>query len=318
MIYKNEVLNVINKHLRNENSTHFIIRCPYCGDSKKNPHKGHLYLAKDKPVFRCVRCEEAGSIQKLLFDLTSNRYRLSTLIYDEYIKRNDLHDIKYNITQKDNNLIIPELNIDKFKDKHNYLYSRIPGKKVFDVIKDRLIYDVDQWIKINNLVNYKSDKLIQYLHTNFIGFVSYNKGTVIFRNIDRNSDFRYYIFKLTDFITDFFLIDNLKEEKEDVNLVVGEGIFDILNVYNYENEIDLLVNASGKLFLRAIEFVRIVNCISYFRKIIILGEDDVDFKFYKNVYKKIKNFTSTVELWYNKKGHDFGLKHPVEKTVIVL
>ena len=56
--YKHTVL--INK------TDHYIIRCPYCGDSYKHPNKGHLYIAKQMPVFYCVRCDTGGHIAKLL------------------------------------------------------------------------------------------------------------------------------------------------------------------------------------------------------------------------------------------------------------
>jgi len=45
---------------------HYIIRCPYCGDSVKHFNKGHLYISKLQPVFYCVRCDTGGHISKLL------------------------------------------------------------------------------------------------------------------------------------------------------------------------------------------------------------------------------------------------------------
>ncbi len=52
-----------------ERPNNIICRCPYCGDSSKHHNKGHLYIAKDKPVFHCVRCDSSGHISRLLIDL---------------------------------------------------------------------------------------------------------------------------------------------------------------------------------------------------------------------------------------------------------
>jgi hypothetical protein len=37
-------------------------RCPACGDSKRNPHKGHLSINIRKSLFYCVRCGYGGKL----------------------------------------------------------------------------------------------------------------------------------------------------------------------------------------------------------------------------------------------------------------
>jgi len=319
MIYLDNTKEMIKEYLVNETNNEYVIRCPYCGDSKKNLQKGHLNISKTIPVFRCVRCEESGSIQKLLFDLNGVKYRLKTLVKPDRL--NHLKEIKFTNTKilDKKSFIIPELDLNTFKYKHRYLYSRILNKKILDSIKDNMIYDLRLFVELNNIsIPEEKNNLFTFLHNNFIGFLSYNHSTVIFRNIDSSSDFRYYIWKLDDFLNDFFLLEKLTEEKKEVNLVVGEGIFDIINAYTYEKNVDLFVNASGKLFERAIKFVMINKCITYFNKIIILGDDDVPLLYFKKLAKKIKNISKSIELWFNTDGHDFGVKTQINKTVINL
>ncbi|MBE3579037.1 MAG: DUF3854 domain-containing protein [Caldanaerobacter subterraneus] len=46
--------------LRRASSEEYIGRCPFCGDSKKDPEHGHLYLNIARNVYYCVRCGEGG------------------------------------------------------------------------------------------------------------------------------------------------------------------------------------------------------------------------------------------------------------------
>ena len=41
----------------NSSRTELTVRCPYCGDSTKNLHHGHMYIATHAPYsFFCQRC----------------------------------------------------------------------------------------------------------------------------------------------------------------------------------------------------------------------------------------------------------------------
>ncbi len=42
-----------------------IYRCPFCGDSQKNPNKGHLYINKRANQFKCQRCGQTGNTVSL-------------------------------------------------------------------------------------------------------------------------------------------------------------------------------------------------------------------------------------------------------------
>lgn len=42
-----------------------IFRCPFCGDSIKNPNKGHFYLNAREGAWKCHRCGEQGNLVTL-------------------------------------------------------------------------------------------------------------------------------------------------------------------------------------------------------------------------------------------------------------
>lgn len=49
------------------NGTHWVARCPLCGDSKKNPRKRRFNLDYNngKPIFHCFNCGESGGFVSL-------------------------------------------------------------------------------------------------------------------------------------------------------------------------------------------------------------------------------------------------------------
>jgi len=319
MIYTKETLNILKDNFSfiKETYSHYIVRCLYCGDSKKHRNKGHLYISKIKPVFRCVRCEESGRIEKLLFDLTGVKKRITTVINKDAIKKlNKMHleEVNFNRTFK-KNIIVPEQEPDKFKMKYNYLIDRFPTTKIFEQLDGKIIYDIKDFAE-KNFIKIHKRKLFNFFQENFVGFLSFNKSLVIMRNIDSKSDFRYYIWKLGDVVNDFFIQDKLEEETNNVSLVISEGLFDIFNVLHFEDSHDLYTVASGKLFNRAIKFTMVEKCVSFFDKIIILSDDDVHLNFYKKNLNKYKNVCKSMQIWYNKHGKDFGQKTKVDKIIL--
>lgn len=320
MIYTKEVLDIFNNNLNivQDKQNHFIARCFYCGDSKKHKSKAHLYVSKVKPVFRCVRCEESGRIEKLIFDITGVRKRLTSIINKENLKDlNSSIDETYIHRNFKKELLIPKQNPEMFDIKFKYLQDRFASNKIFDMLNENIIYDIKEFALANNIKTNKR-KLFNYFQDKFVGFLTYNKSLMILRNTDTSSDFRYYIWKFGDIMNDFFMIDNLKEEKDNIDLVISEGVFDILNCYHHEDKFDLYTMASGKLFSRAIKFTMIEKCIAHFNKIIILSDDDVHLNFYKQNLLKFKNVSNVMQIWYNKNGKDFGQKNKVDKVILNL
>jgi len=319
MIYTPETIDILKNNLSiiQNTSGHYITRCIYCGDSQKHKTKGHLYISKSKSVYRCVRCEEAGRIEKLIFDLVGVKKRITTIIKKDALKTlsiQQLEDFTINRNFK-KSVIIPEQHPEKFENKYNYLMDRFPTVKMFDMLKDRIIYDIKDFAE-RNFIKIHKRKLFNFFQDKFVGFLSYNKSLVILRNIDQESDFRYYIWKLGDVVNDFFVYDNLVEEKEKVTLIVSEGLFDIFNIMHFEDPYELYTVAAGKLFNRAIKFTMIEKCVTYFDKIIILSDDDVHLNFYKKNLNKYKNVCKSIQIWYNKNGKDFGQKTKVDKIIL--
>ena len=59
----------------------YKFRCPFCGDSKKNPNKrsGYFYLINNSQNYRCFKCNHRSSLKNVLRELKPE-------LYMEYMK----------------------------------------------------------------------------------------------------------------------------------------------------------------------------------------------------------------------------------------
>ena len=54
----------------------YKFRCPFCGDSKKNPNKrsGYFYLINNDQNYRCFKCNHRSSLKNVLRELKPELY----------------------------------------------------------------------------------------------------------------------------------------------------------------------------------------------------------------------------------------------------
>ena len=54
----------------------YKFRCPFCGDSKKNPNKrsGYFYLINNSHNYRCFKCNHRSSLKTVLQELKPELY----------------------------------------------------------------------------------------------------------------------------------------------------------------------------------------------------------------------------------------------------
>ena len=74
-----------------------------------------------------------------------------------------------------------------------YLRERLKFANIHIKDVNNLVLDINNFVDINNLkLDEQQKRLLTYLQSNFIGFVTDHSGLIVFRNIDRKSDFRFY------------------------------------------------------------------------------------------------------------------------------
>jgi hypothetical protein len=327
-----------------ETTSHFVIRCPYCGDSRKRSSVGHLYISKQDPIFRCNRCGFGHRVDRLLRDVLGKRVNTNDIVRDDVSVENlSKYDYSNTITYRK---ITPIEHIRLFecdyKNQYKYKYEYIKNRLDFEfekdtIISNSIIFDIKNTIlkndrlykkiltnKNNDIV--KTNNFINFLEQKFVGFLTYKKNTMILRNIDDNDKFRYYKLILNDKFTDYYVIDTLINNFEEIpRVVIAEGIFDILLPYlkiMYSNEnfdflsSRLFVASGGKSFIEAIKFIAVQKTIAQFEVIILSdNSDDVKISMYDKVYNKCKNLIKRMVVMSNLCDKDFGVKN-IEPCII--
>ena len=292
----------IRKHLKyiSQNSSHYLFRCPFCGDSS-NTSKGHLYISKDKPVYRCARCGESGHYSKLL-----NLFKI-------------------------NNVILPK---SSFGSNHTITsgYSSFVKYTISDAAEEYLnerlgLIDIDP--DEINIISTDEMKCIysgspkynpgRRLPVDSVNFLTYNKKKIVCR-VYGEEDLQF--FGRYDNIVlseghDVYVLNNRRIYSEYIKhktIVIGEGIFDILNTY-YNVRIfpkdSVYVAALNAHIGKAFEIGSAV-ALSFYPKIVVLADADKK----DNDYLKCipYSFRKNVSIYRNTIGKDFGEKN-VKYTV---
>lgn len=210
------------------NNTELLIRCPFCGDSKKDKSDAHFYISirDDRPhFFHCFLCNIKGILNRnilrrmSIFDIDAIRdveKKVSTAYTPlEYI-----------------NIYIPEKRTIDEKIKLYYIANRLGTLAYSDYVnKFRPVTSLRNLLKYNNL-SIKNERLVDYLDRFYLGFLLEDKSSVLFRKIvpwcNGNRWYRYSIF---DSNCSSYTIDNKIEFPCEPNIYIAEGVLDVISMY---------------------------------------------------------------------------------------
>jgi hypothetical protein len=312
-IYQDNFIQYLKDHLGEpvrSTSKNIICRCPYCEYQQTKKHY-HLYISLEAPIFHCFHndCQKAGTISKLCNKL-EGRDISEQFIDKEKIKEIQKNDIKISVPKIKKTIITPELDTDLFKEKSLYLKGRLKySVQNLNCVKG-LIFDVNKFVSLNQIpITDDLQRVINYLQSNFVGFLTEDESIVMFRNIDDQAQFRF--FKL--FIEPTRYLDYYKLSGGNPNsnhVVIAEGIFDIFNeqIYDYTS-----IRKDVKLYAAALStsYEALIKSLVFNEKIYridvsVLSDRGVNLDY----YKKIKYFNSHIinrmDVYYNRNEKDFG------------
>lgn len=313
-IYQDEFVDYLEDKLNakvKETSKNLIIPCPWCEFGKQKDHY-HMYISLEAPIFHCFHatCEKSGTLRKILSVLEGHD------ISDQFVDKDALKKLTKNKTifvDKDTSLKeiqLPILNPKMFPYKEMYINKRLRFANIPVSQIKGLIFDVYEFISINNIpVDETLFRLRDYLHNNFVGFLTENGTTAVFRNIDHTHNMRYYKLKIqySSFIDYYKLRGNNPKSKK---IVLAEGIFDIFSEHifdhlNIKNEVKLYASVLSS------KFSTLLKSIIYYEQVfkpdvIILSDRGIPIWQYKNLKKKYNYLMNTLKVYYNKSGKDFG------------
>lgn len=311
-IYQDSFVDYLKDNLGNHikvSSKNIIVPCPWCEYNQQKDHY-HMYISLEAPIFHCFHasCERGGNLRKLLKRIAGHD------ISDTFVDKRTLEEARKQAQifkeVGQTKIILPELNKRRFANKEFYLRKRLKFSNIQSESIDGLVYDIDKFININNIpVDVPLFRLRDYLHANFIGFLTENQSSLMLRNIDDTHEMRFHKLKIQD--TNFLDYYKLKGYNINTNRVVlAEGIFDIFvehifDTTNLKNDVRMYASALSSKYSSLIK--SIVFHEQIFRPdVIILSDQGLELSEYKKLRKFNEHIINSLTIYYNKSGKDFG------------
>lgn len=272
-----------------ENTLHWIYRCPFCGDSS-DEKKGHLYVSKTMPVYRCARCGASGHYNSLA----------------------KLFNKEFELPESMRNFVIPKLS--KYDAKFNFVIDDLAE----DYLKQRLDCDVDP--EECKLVSSKNLKEIYKRSPNYkdcelpsecVSFVTYYNKKIVCRNFGKDEETfeRYKTIKLSEG-SDVYVLNNkrrVENFRKHKTIVIAEGIFDILNTfYNVKlfPKDAIYAAALNSNMAVAAKITKIISQCFFPNLIILADADKPDLQYIREIKESFKK----IDVYRNEVGKDFGEK----------
>lgn len=293
-------------------SKNIVCRCPWCEYGKTKSHY-HLYISLEAPIFHCFfgACNEGGILAKFLKKIEGKDIS-SKFVDEDKIKENVKRQISltHERVGKSRKLVVPPVDENLFMHKALYVKKRLKFSNVDLKSIKGLIFDVGRFIEENNIgLDPKMFRLKEYLHSNFVGFLSENDSVVMFRNIDDKASFSFYKLKIrdTEFL-DYYKIGGSGFNKNAV--VLAEGIFDIFS----EHTFDVLgLRNVSRLYASALStsYQALIKSIVFNEQVFrvdvhILSDKGVKLEYYKKLKKFNSHIINSLSVYYNKTGKDFN------------
>ena len=321
-IYQDEFLEYLKRKLGDHiktTSKNIICPCPWCeyGDDKDHYH---MYISLEVPIFHCfhANCEQSGILKKFLSRLEG--HDISDQFVDEsklkeMAKRREIFKDQEKIQSK---IILPQVNSSKFMLKDMYMKQRLKFSRTSITSIKGLIFDVDSFLQINQIpIDETLFRLKDYLHSNFVGFLTENNSTVMFRNIDHTHSMKFFKLKIqqSNFLDYYKLPGNNKNSKK---IVLAEGIFDIFTEHIFDT---LNIKQDVKLYASALssKYISLIHSIIFHEQVfqpevIILSDRGVGLDYYRKMRKYNPHIVDKLTVYYNKTGKDFN-DTPVTPTM---
>jgi hypothetical protein len=290
-----------------------ITRCPWCEFGVEKKHY-HLWISTESPIFHCFHTDctaKSGIINKLIQKISGKDTS------SQYVDRAKIKELsKKRLTFKRNvfkpkDILLPKLNKSLWATKDLYVRQRLKFSNINTGSIKGLVYDINMFIEMNDVqLDEKVERFKDYLHSNFVGFVSEHQSSITFRNIDRMSNFRYYKLKLqpSQLLDYYKLIGGKKYSRE---VVLAEGIFDIYTEHIYDS---LGIKRKCSLYaaaLSATSYASLIKSLVFHEQIFrpdihILSDNGIDLNFYEKLKYFNKHIINKLTVYYNRSGKDFN------------
>ena len=311
----------------------FLCRCPFCGDSNKSQSHMHLGIGLNldsykAPGFKCMRCQEDGALTNNVLEMLGlYDGDIPTLIgrYRAVAAKKNIGFTGYeeNVVPK-LKLYAPILDIDNTIDKVKYIEHRLMLELTNEKIKKyRVVLNILPFLQGNNIKDFtRHNYTMSQINARYFGFNTVNKEFINCRLVIGKPDdynkrwVNYNIFGITNNSKKFYTIEASPNIMRRQTIILAEGVFDIINIYEHMykcDDADKIYGATlGTSYRQIIDFF-IGKGILFF-DLVIYSDADVNIKFYEKLKIDLGvRFNGKMTVHYNKDGKDYGER--VEKKI---
>lgn len=309
----------IKPHYYVKGSNDIRVRCPYCGDSRKDATSAHMYIKLEPPfAFHCFRCETSGSLNSETirdFKMRDNDVAIDVA----YINKSSRGKVKQKGEQSRRSVNLSTTqsetvmtNLKYFNNRYNTHYTEKDVPELTE--KYKIVFDPVQFFKNN-----KCDATVSgFDYSKAIGFVSSDGGYIVFRDSSGTQERRYNNFKLDktqEYKKRYTVNTDVDIMSPKLNLVMAEGIFDIIGVKEYfykdvTSKDYVFTAVCGKSYSEAIKHYIRLGFLDL--NITIYSDKDVDIQFYKDLKSNSPLLKNTpITIYYNELEKDYGI--PLER-----
>lgn len=312
-IYQDSFIDYLEDKLGNVKTSakNIILPCPWCEYQQTKNHY-HMYISLEIPIFHCFHagCEQSGTLRKFLKRLSGHDISekfVDKKQFDEIQKKKEIFVDK---EQEQYKVFTPRIDKGRWIEKELYIKKRLKFSPLPTAKIKGLVYDVDAFIEMNQIpVNETLFRLRDYLQANFVGFLTENNSTVIFRNIDHKHEMSFFKLKIqqNNFL-DYYKLPGGSPQSN--RIVLAEGIFDIFSEHIFDT---LNIKDNVKLYASALssKYLSLIHSIIFHEQVfqpevIILSDMGIKRKYYETMKHFNKHIIDKLTVYYNKAGKDFN------------
>jgi len=315
MIYTNEFIKELKSKLGllyfNGGKTELVTYCPFCEGITGKSH-GHLYISNKQPVFICHRCGKRGNILSLLVKIKSDISVEESVNFDliDSYDESEINNSEVGNIDKLNYFDDSGINRTIFFNKLNFLRKRV-GVSYYKLLSiPRLIFQPSS-VLCGNIDGIDKENLDNY-DKNYIGFMTDDFKQIYIRNIHNDYKIGKHLKFSIDKSEGLYSIKNKELTADIPNVVLAEGVFDIIVPYYsgfYKKILDIEPNYFFCIFGKSNYNMSIEKICKKLKSCVIncyiLSDKDVITNIYEEIYRS-NPYINKMSIYYNKAGKDFG------------
>ena len=322
-----------NTYTKQVNETEYRTRCPYCGDSQKNFHTGHMYIKINTEdnfpiVWNCFKCNEHGILTSetlAMLEINDVDLRSEVTSMNKTSDKASAYKFLNNIKTIIFDYELPEI---KRGSKTKYIEDRL-GLYLNDedLHKMKVITSFREFLIRNQIKELMCDNPMAFrIEDHFVGFLSYGNSHILFRDITGKDNFRWIKYPITQeskecrlFYSMETTVDLFTEETITINL--AEGVLDILSAYSnlgYDKENTMNIAVCGKRYDTVINYLTSMGFVGDNICLNVFADNDADFNkgknnvpmtvnYFKKMMKKYKHLYGETNIYFNEISKDIGV-----------